>query len=139
MGFDDEVDELKKELLSGKLDPGQRQDATAKLCAKLKDTISTKRLVFAVDSENEEPFITVKHSDTKEHLASIFVNEDSSITFQSPMAGDDGDGEEGEEEGGYFPNYVEYYDEEEFFDDVPDILKHGLAEYEVDREAGKKA
>jgi hypothetical protein len=139
MSFDDEVDELKKELLSGKLDLGQRKDATAKLCDKLKTTINTKRLVFAVDSESNEPFITVKHSQTQEHLASIFVNEDSSITFQSPMAGDGADSDDDQDDGGYFPNYVEYYDEEEFFDDVPDILKHGVAEYEVDRESGHKA
>jgi hypothetical protein len=138
MSFDDEVDELKKELATGKLDPAQRQDVTAKLCAKLKETVSSRRLEFAVDSENNEPFIAVKHASTKEHLASVFVNEDSSITFQSPTASEDEDLED-DEEAGYFPNYVEYFDEEEFLDDVPDILKHGVAEYELDREIDSKA
>jgi hypothetical protein len=50
MSFDDEVDELKKELATGKLDPAQRQDVTAKLCAKLKETVSSRRLEFAVDA-----------------------------------------------------------------------------------------
>lgn len=139
MSFDDEVDELKKELAVGKLDPTQRKDATGKLAEKLKITLNTKRLEFTVDSENTEPFIAIKHTGSKEHLASVFVNEDGSITFQSPMAADESDGDEEEEDGGYFPNYVEYYDEEEFLDDVPDILKHGIAEYEIDRENPEKA
>lgn len=133
MSFDDEVDELKKELATGKLDPSQRKEVTAKLCAKLKETVQTRRLEFSVDSENSEPFIAIKHTSTKEHLASVFVNEDSSITFQSPTDSDDEDLED-DEDAGYFPNYVEYFDEEEFLEDVPDILKHGVAEYELDRE-----
>jgi len=133
MSFDDEVDELKKELATGKLDPAQRQDATAKLCAKLKETVATRRLEFTVDTENADPFIAIKHTSTKEHLASVFVNEDSSITFQSPNDSDE-DELDDDEDAGYFPNYVEYFDEEEFLEDVPDILKHGVAEYELDRE-----
>ncbi len=135
MSFDDEVDELKKELATGKLDPAQRQDATAKLCDKLKQTVNSRRLTFAVDGENNEPFISIKHTSTKEHLASVFVNEDGSITFQSPLSSGDVESDDDEEDAGYFPNYVEYYDEEEFLDDAPDILKHGVAEYELDHES----
>jgi hypothetical protein len=137
MSFDDEVDELKKELQTGKLDPAQRKDATTKLCEKLQETLATKRLTFTVDMENNEPFIAIKHAASKEHLASVFMNEDSSITFQSPLAEEDGDGDDDEEDAGYFPKYVEYYDEEEFLEDVPDILKHGVAEYELDQETDK--
>ncbi|MDX2266282.1 MAG: hypothetical protein NW215_15075 [Hyphomicrobiales bacterium] len=138
MSFDDEIDELKKELQTGKLDPAQRKDATAKLSEKLKEILATRRLIFAVDVENNEPFVSIKHSATNEHLASVFINEDASITFQSPLAANDGEGEDDEEEdAGYFPKYVEYYDEEEFLEDVPDILKHGIAEYELDHEADK--
>jgi hypothetical protein len=133
MSFDEEVDELKRELATGKLDPSQRLEVTAKLCAKLKETVSSRRLDFSVDAENTEPFIAIKHASTKEHLASVFVNEDSSITFQSATASEDEELED-DDEAGYFPNYVEYFDEEEFLDDVPDILKHGVAEYELDRE-----
>ncbi|MDZ4792291.1 MAG: hypothetical protein SGJ17_13975 [Hyphomicrobiales bacterium] len=139
MSFDDEVDELKKELQTGKLDPAQRKDATAKLSEKLKETVASRRLVFSVDAENSEPFISIKHAKTKEHLASVFINEDSSITFQSPLATEDAESEDDEEDAGYFPKYVEYYDEEEFLEDVPDILKHGVAEYELDQETEEKA
>lgn len=139
MSFDDEVDELKKELQTGKLDPSQRKDATAKLSEKLKETIGSRRLMFSVDAENSEPFVSIKHATTKEHLASVFINEDSSITFQSPLAVEDAEADDDEEDAGYFPKYVEYYDEEEFLEDVPDILKHGVAEYELDQETDEKA
>ncbi len=139
MSFDDEVDELKKELQTGKLDPSQRKDATAKLSEKLKETIGSRRLMFSVDAENSEPFVSIKHATTKEHLASVFINEDSSITFQSPLAVEDAEADDDDEDAGYFPKYVEYYDEEEFLEDVPDILKHGVAEYELDQETDEKA
>ncbi len=138
MSFDDEVDELKKELQTGKLDPSQRKDATAKLSEKLKETVASRRLMFSVDAENSEPFVSIKHATTKEHLASVFINEDSSITFQSPLATEDAESDDDEEDAGYFPKYVEYYDEEEFLEDVPDILKHGVAEYELDQETDEK-
>lgn len=138
MSFDDEVDELKKELQTGKLDPSQRKDATAKLSEKLKETVASRRLMFSVDAENSEPFVSIKHATTKEHLASVFINEDSSITFQSPLATEDAESDDDEEDAGYFPKYVEYYDEEEFLEDVPDILKHGVAEYELDQETDDK-
>ncbi|MBC8051377.1 MAG: hypothetical protein H7X92_14700, partial [Chitinophagales bacterium] len=116
MSFDDEVDELKKELQTGKLDPSQRKDATAKLSEKLKETVASRRLMFSVDAENSEPFVSIKHATTKEHLASVFINEDSSITFQSPLATEDAESDDDEEDAGYFPKYVEYYDEEEFLE-----------------------
>ena len=42
--------------------------------------------------------------------------------------------EEEDEDAGYFPSYVEYMDEEEFLEDAYDMLKVGIAEFELDRE-----
>ena len=74
----------------------------------------------------------VKYKPDAETLASIYVNEDGSITFQAAGATDEA--EEEDEDAGYFPSYVEYMDEEEFLEDAYDMLKVGIAEYELDRE-----
>lgn len=136
MSFDDEVDQLKRDLVTARLDPVQRKVATAKLCQKLKDTINSRRLLFVADHEHEEPFVLIKHTGTKEHLASVFVNEDSSITFQAPQAAENGKDSAEDEESGYFPPYVEYFNEVEFLEDAPEVLKMGVAEYELDQEEG---
>src|SRR6516164_8734717 len=132
MGFDDEVDEVKREMQTAKLDPQARRETAGKLCQRLKEQINSKRLDFAVGEENGDPIVQIKYKPDNETLASIYVNEDGSITFQAAGATDEA--EEEDEDAGYFPSYVEYMDEEEFLEDAYDMLKVGLAEYELDRE-----
>lgn len=136
MGFDDDVDALKRELQSSKLDPVGRREATVRLCQRLKEVIDSKRIAFSVDPDEEEPFVAIHHSQTSEQLAAVFVNEDGSITFQSSTTETEelDDDDDDEDEGDYFPRYVEYFDENEFIEDAPEILKLGIAEYELDLE-----
>jgi hypothetical protein len=136
MSFDEEVDEVKREMQTAKLDPAARRETTQKLCQKLKDAIASRRVDFSVGEDNGEPVVSIKHREQNEVLASVFVNEDGSITFQAAGAGDSEN--ENEDESGYFPNYVEYYDQDEFLEDARDILKVGIAEFELDRESGAR-
>jgi len=131
MGFDEEVDQLKRELQTPKLDIAGRRQATVNLAGKLTEKIQTKRLEFAMDS-GPEPLINIKHTKTGEKLAGVFVNDDGSITFQAVVAEEET--EEDFDDAGYFPPYVEYYDEAEFLEEAPEMLKQGVAEYELDQE-----
>ena len=131
MGFDEEVDQLKRELQTPKLDAAGRKQATMALATKLTELIQSRRLEFAADT-GTEPSISIKHTKTGEKLASLFVNDDGSITFQSQ--GSEDEGGDDFEEAGYFPPYVEYYDEAEFLEEAPEMLKQGVAEYELDQE-----
>lgn len=131
MGFDDEVDQLKRELQTPKLDLGGRKEATSSLCTKIKDKLQTKRLDFLFEDQ-DDPAIVIRHAASKERLATVTVNEDGSITFQSALPEDDI--EEDYDDAGYFPPYVEYYDEAEFLEEAPEMLKQGIAEYELDQE-----
>jgi len=131
MGFDDEVDQLKRELQTPKLDTAAVKQATAALHGKLTDRIESRRLDFVLN-ESDQPSITVAHMPSKEKLATITVNEDGSVTFQSSL-GDD-QSEDDFDDAGYFPPYVEYYDEEEFLEEAPEMLKQGVAEFELDQE-----
>jgi hypothetical protein len=131
MGFDEEVDQLKRELQTPKLDTVGRRQATVALAAKLTELIASRRLEFAADTA-AEPSIGIKHTKTGEKLASLIVNDDGSITFQSVVTEDEGEADV--EDAGYFPPYVEYYDEGEFLEEAPDMLKQGIAEYELDQE-----
>lgn len=130
MGFDDEVDQLKRELQTPKLDAAGRKTAMATLCNQLKEKIQSRRLEFSFDQEADTA-ITIVHVPSKEKLAIVTVNEDGSVTFQSSDADQDDDDLE---DAGYFPPYVEYYDEEEFLEEVPEMLKQGVAEFELDQE-----
>ena len=98
----------------------------------MKEQINSKRLDFAVSEDNGDPIVQIKYQPDNETLASVYVNEDGSITFQAAGATDEA--EEEDEDAGYFPSYVEYMDEEEFLEDAYDMLKVGIAEYELDRE-----
>ena len=133
MGFDDEVDEVKREMQTAKLDPQARRESAAKLSQRLKNQINSKRLDFVVAEDNGDPTIQIKYKPENEVLASVYVNDDGSITFQA--AGATEEAEEEDEDTGYFPSYVEYMDEEEFLEDAYDMLKVGIAEYELDRES----
>lgn len=133
MGFDEEVDQLKRELQTPKMDVAGRKQATANLGQKLNELIQSKRLEFVADTAGE-PVIVIKHKPSGDKLASVFVNDDGSVTFQSQ--GQDEDSGEDIEDAGYFPPYVEYYDEQEFLDEAPEMLKQGVAEYELDQEEG---
>ncbi len=134
MGFDDEVDQLKRELQTPKLDPLGVKSATEQLFAKLKEKIQSRRLEFSL-AETGEPSIAIAHVPSKEKLATITVNEDASITFQSSVG--ETPGEDDFDDGGYFPPYVEYYDEDEFLAEAPEMLKQGIAEFELDQEEGR--
>jgi hypothetical protein len=131
MGFDEEVDQLKRELQTPKLDAAGRKQATVALATKLTELIQSRRLEFAADTA-AEPSIGIKHTKTGEKLASLFIDEDGGITFQSTVTEDEG--EEDVEDAGYFPPYVEYYDEAELLAEAPEMLKQGVAEYELDQE-----
>jgi hypothetical protein len=132
MSFDDEVDEVKREMQTAKLDPEARRASAAKLAERLKSTIDSRRLDFIHAEENGDPIVQIKYKKEGETLASVYVNEDGSITFQAAGATDEAEDED--DDAGYFPSYVEYMDEEEFLEDAYDMLKVGLAEYELDRE-----
>lgn len=131
MGFDEEVDQLKRELQTPKLDVAGRKQATVNLCQKLNELIQSKRLEFVVDTAGD-PVIAIKHKPSGDKLAGVFVNDDGSVTFQSQAQEEEG--EEDFEDAGYFPPYVEYYDQQEFLDEAPEMLKQGVAEYELDQE-----
>jgi hypothetical protein len=132
MSFDDEVDEVKREMQTAKLDPEARRNSALKLCERLKEQVASKRLDFVAGQDNGDPIVEVKYKPSSETLASVYVNEDGSITFQAAGATDVADDDD--DDSGYFPSYVEYMDEDEFLEDAYDMLKVGLAEYELDRE-----
>ena len=132
MSFDDEVDEVKREMQTAKLDPEARRNSALKLCERLKEQISSRRLDYTVGEDNGDPIVEVKYKPSSDTLASVYVNEDGSITFQA--AGASGEADDDDDDSGYFPSYVEYMDEDEFLEDAYDMLKVGLAEYELDRE-----
>jgi hypothetical protein len=135
MSFDDEVDEVKREMRINKLDPQARRDSAGKLAARLKEQIASKRLDFVLGDDNGDPIVQIKYKSDNETLASVYVNEDGSITFQAAGASDEADSDDDDDDQGYFPSYVEYMDEEEFLEDAYDMLKVGIAEYELDRES----
>jgi hypothetical protein len=137
MSFDEEVDEVKREMQTAKLDPAARRDTAAKLCERLKTSIDSRRIDFIVAEDNGDPIVQIKYNKENELLASVYVNDDGSITFQAAGATDEAEVED--EDAGYFPSYVEYMDEEEFLEDAYDMLKVGLAEYELDREQQRTA
>ncbi len=132
MSFDEEVDEVKREMQTAKLDPEARRAAAAKLCERLKDQVASRRLDFAIGEDNGDPIVEIKYKPDSETLASVYVNEDGSITFQAAGASDEAEDED--DDAGYFPSYVEYMDEDEFLEDAYDMLKVGIAEYELDRD-----
>ncbi len=131
MGFDDEVDQLKRELQTPKLDMAGRKGATSSLCIKLKEKLQTRRLEFTYE-EVDEPSFTIRHSASKEKLGTVTVNEDGSVTFQSGLMDEEVDDDY--DDAGYFPPYIEYYDEDEFLEEAPEMLKQGIAEFELDQE-----
>lgn len=136
MSFDEQVDKLKEELRTNQLEPAQRAEAVATLVSKLQNKINSKRLEFALNEAPGSYSLTVKHTGSKEDLAGITVNEDGSITFRAIATDEDVMDDDEDEDLGYFPAYVEYFDEAEFLDDIPEVLKLGVAEYELDQEEG---
>ncbi len=136
MSFDEQVDKLKEELRTNQLEPAQRAEAVATLVSKLQNRINSKRLDFALNEAPGSYSLTVKHTGTKEDLAAITVNEDGGITFRAIATDEDVMDEDEDEDLGYFPAYVEYFDEAEFLEDIPEVLKLGVAEYELDQEEG---
>jgi len=136
MSFDEQVDKLKEELRTNQLEPAQRAEAVATLVSKLQNKISSRRLEFALNEQPGSYSLTVKHTGSKEDLAGITVNDDGSITFRAIATDEDVMDNDEEEDLGYFPAYVEYFDEAEFLEDIPEVLKLGVAEYELDQEDG---
>jgi hypothetical protein len=136
MSFDEQVDKLKEELRTNQLEPAQRAEAVATLVSKLQNKINSKRLEFALNEQSGSYSLTVKHTGSKGDLAAITVNEDGSITFRAIATDEDAMNDDEDEDLGYFPAYVEYFDEAEFLEDIPEVLKLGVAEYELDQEDG---
>jgi hypothetical protein len=136
MSFDEQVDKLKEELRTKQLEPAQRAEAVATLVSKLQNAINSRRLEFALNEQPGSYSLTVKHTGSKEDLAAIMVNEDGSITFRAIATDEDAMDDDEDDDLGYFPAYVEYFDEAEFLEDIPEVLKLGVAEYELDQEEG---
>ncbi len=136
MSFDEQVDKLKEELRTKQLEPAQRAEAVATLVSKLQNAINSRRLEFALNEQPGSYSLTVKHTGSKEDLAAIMVNEDGSITFRAIATDEDALDDDEDDDLGYFPAYVEYFDEAEFLEDIPEVLKLGVAEYELDQEEG---
>ncbi len=132
MSFDEQVDKLKDELRTSQLEPAQRAEAVSALVSKLQNQINSRRLEFAPNQGADNYSLTVRHTGSKEDLGAITVNEDGSITFRA-IATDQASVDD-DEDLGYFPAYVEYFDEAEFLEDIPEVLKLGVAEYELDQE-----
>jgi hypothetical protein len=133
MGFDEEVDQLKRELQTPKLDAAGRKQATVNLTQKLTEIIQSRRLEFVAET-GAEPSISIRYKPTGDKLASVFVDDDGGITFQSQVEDEQASEDEDFEDAGYFPPYVQYYDEAEFLEEAPTLLKQGIAEYELDQE-----
>jgi hypothetical protein len=132
MGFDEDIDQLKRELQTPKLDAAGRKQATINLTQKLSEMIQSRRLEF-VSETSAEPSISIRYKPTGDKLASVFVDDDGGITFQAQAEEDTGEDEDFED-AGYFPPYVQYYDEAEFLEEAPNLLKQGIAEFELDQE-----
>ena len=133
MGFDDEVDQLKRELQTPKMDAAGRKAATEALLGKLREH-DPEPPARIQRRHGGGAAITLTHMPSKEKLATITINEDGSVTFQS-VVGEEPTGDD-LEDAGYFPPYVEYYDEDEFLEEAPEMLKQGIAEFELDLEEG---
>lgn len=133
MGFDEDVDQLKRELQTPKLDAAGRKQATINLTQKLNEMIQSRRLEFVAET-GAEPSISVRYKPTGEKLASVLVDDDGGITFQSQAEDEPASEDEDFDDAGYFPPYVQYYDEAEFLEEAPNLLKQGIAEYELDQE-----
>ncbi|MBX2804617.1 MAG: hypothetical protein KTR19_01480 [Hyphomicrobiales bacterium] len=134
MGFDKDIDQLKSELQTPALGNEGIKVATEQLFGKMSEHIKSKRLSFAM-AASDTPAITIIYVPNGEKLATISVNDDSSISFQSTFGADQGEGDF--DDVGYFPPFVEYYDEAEFIEEAPEMLKQGIAEYELDQEEDK--
>ena len=132
MGFDEEVDKLKQELLLPKLDEAEQKAATSALTAKLKDKLDTKRLEITFENVDGDDVLVIAHAQTKERLAYASVDEDRSVVFQSALSFEEEDADDVSDEG-YFPPYLEFFSAEEFLNEAPQMLKPGLAEYELDQ------
>jgi hypothetical protein len=133
MGFDEEVDKLKQELLLPKLNEAEQKAATSELEGKLKAKLNSKRLDITFENVEGEDTIVITHAQTKERLALVSVSEDRSVIFQSAVSYDEGLASDLSDEG-YFPPYIEFFNEEEFLTEAPELLKQGLAEYELDQD-----
>jgi hypothetical protein len=139
MSFDEQVDQLKQELKTSQLEPAKRAEVVATLVSKLQNLINSRRLEFGLSQVPASYAINIKHTGTSELLATVTVNEDSSITFRSVLTDEaEAMGDDDDDDLGYFPAYVEYFDEGEFLEDIPEVLKLGVAEYELDQEEGGK-
>jgi hypothetical protein len=133
MSFDDQVDELKRELQTTKLDPTARADAVSGLKAQLDAQINSRRLEFVTGGP--EPYaIIIRHRQAGEDLASVHVNEDGSITFQAIVKDAATADDDDDDDLGYFPSYIDYFDEGDFMKDIAEVLKLGVAEYEIDQD-----
>ncbi len=132
MGFDEEVDKLKQELLLPKLNKAEQKAATSELTTRLKDKLESKRLEITFENVDGDDVLVITHAQTKERLAYVSVDEDRSVVFQSALSFDEEVTDDVSDEG-YFPPYLEFFNTEEFLNEVPEMLKPGLAEYELDQ------
>lgn len=134
MSFDQDVDSIKQKL---RADIERREEELRTrekahiaylltLADQLDEQIQSKRLSIEFeDEEDEPPCIAFYHNTTREHLASLWGEPEDKITFRA--APDEAIGEETD----YFPGEVIFDSPEQMFDKIIDILKNGMATYEV--------
>lgn len=129
MSFDDEVEQLKKELATerdGDPDRAHRVAALERMRELLEKRIVTKRIEFHLEDDadaDDEPCILVLYAATSDDLGAVFV-EDGEFTFES----DDDD---------YFADVPETKDPEKFAGLLYESLKLGLPAYELDLGGGE--
>ncbi len=121
MSFDDDVDKLKKKFLENRLEPEEIIVATREFKDRLEKEISSKRLKYEYEFDDEEgPRIVVLYAKAPFHIGTIFVQGSGAVGFAS--------------ESEYFPPLIAYETKEEFFSEARQFLAEGLAAFELDEE-----
>lgn len=121
MSFDDDVDKLKKKFRENRLEPEQIIVATREFEDRLEKEISSERLRYEYEFDDEEgPRIVVLYAKAPFHIGTVFIQGNGAVAFAS--------------ESEYFPPLVAYETEKEFFKEARQFLAEGLAAFELDEE-----
>jgi len=121
MSFDDEIDALKKEFKSKRLEPEQVIEATQRLEDSLAKKLKSKRLKFEYEFDDEDgPKVAILYAKAPFHIGAAWVHGDGSVAFAS--------------ESEYFPPLIAFETEKEFIKEARVFLMEGLAAFELDEE-----
>lgn len=129
MSFDEEVDALKTALVEEQTGGARRTriDTLTDAKTKLEGEIASRRLEFALDDSgdtDDEPSLVVRHAATGDELGSVFADEDG-LSFEA-------------EEDDYFADLDTVSEVSAFVAKLYDVLKNGMAAYELDVEPAAK-